>query len=87
MECKLSPSCRVACQFRSSCSCLLPGGRHDQPVVVVQDNEVLDRLVVLTVCIVDWSVKEVYNTVHTHRVIVCSLSGCATPLTLGLLCQ
>ena len=77
MECKLSPSCRVACQFRSSCSCLLPGGRHDQPVVVVQDNEVLDRLVVLTVCIVDWSVKEVYNTVHTHRVIVCSLSGCA----------
>jgi len=45
-------------------------------LVVVQDNQVLDRLVVVTVCTVNWSVKEVYNCPHPqsgHPIWVCSL--------------
>ena len=30
-------------------------------LVVVQDNQVMDRLVVVTVCTVNWSVKEVFS--------------------------
>lgn len=34
-------------------------------LVVVQDNQVLGRLVVVTVCTLDWSVSEVYNCPHS----------------------
>ena len=47
-------------------------------LVVVQHKQVLDRLVVVTVCTVDWLVKEVYNCPHPqgdggHPIWVCSL--------------
>eukprot|EP00090_Calanus_glacialis_P040044 TRINITY_DN69774_c0_g1_i1.p1 TRINITY_DN69774_c0_g1~~TRINITY_DN69774_c0_g1_i1.p1 ORF type:complete len:279 (+),score=115.10 TRINITY_DN69774_c0_g1_i1:33-869(+) len=47
-------------------------------LVVVQDNQVLDRLEVVTVSTEDWSVKEVYNCPHPergggHSIWVCSL--------------
>ena len=55
-------------------------------LVVVQDNQVLSRLVVVTVCTVDWSVIEVYNCPHTVLPCwVCSLvtAGKAVLITDG----